>query len=208
MQHSSTGTALSYPPLPRGITIERVYADFIRFLYKATGEFFKQNINGGDKTWSKLQGTMEFIFAIPNGWDARQQGFLRDAAIEAGLLPRLKADDRIKFVTEAEASVHFAIAHSETKQWMKPGAVFAILDAGGSTVDTTLYRCKTVKPRLTLEEVRRSECVQVSLLVALIWDNKYNKYFRRVGYASTTQLRSYLERGSKGPISPRKRIWR
>jgi hypothetical protein len=165
MQKSSAGQDLSYPPLPSGVQIERIYADFIGFLYRATGEFFKQNINGGETTWSRLQNSMEFVFAIPNGWDMRPQGFLRDVAIDAGLLPQLNANERIKFITEAEASVHFAMAHSDTRQWMKPGVVFAILDAGGSTVDTTLYRCKTVAPRLTLDEVRRCECVQVSNLL-------------------------------------------
>jgi len=38
--------------------------------------------------------------------------------------------------------------------------LFAIVDAGGSTVDSTLYECKGTTPRLILEEVRASECVQ------------------------------------------------
>ncbi|KAG9023827.1 hypothetical protein FS842_005635 [Serendipita sp. 407] len=37
--------------------------------------------------------------------------------------------------------------------------MFAVTDAGGSTVDSTLYECKSVNP-LVLEEVCESECVQ------------------------------------------------
>ena len=38
--------------------------------------------------------------------------------------------------------------------------MLAVVDAGGSTVDSTLYECKETTPKLTLEEVRASECVQ------------------------------------------------
>ena len=38
--------------------------------------------------------------------------------------------------------------------------MFAIVDAGGSTVDSTLYECKETTPKLILEEVCASECVQ------------------------------------------------
>ena len=38
--------------------------------------------------------------------------------------------------------------------------MFAVVDAGGSTVDSTLYKCKKVTPKLILKEVCASECVQ------------------------------------------------
>ncbi len=38
--------------------------------------------------------------------------------------------------------------------------MFAVVDAGGSTVDSTLYECKETTPKLILEEVCASECVQ------------------------------------------------
>ena len=38
--------------------------------------------------------------------------------------------------------------------------MFAVVDAGGSTVDSTLYKCKETTPKVTLEEVCASECVQ------------------------------------------------
>ena len=38
--------------------------------------------------------------------------------------------------------------------------MFAVVDAGGSTVDSTLYECKKVTPKLILEEACASECVQ------------------------------------------------
>ena len=38
--------------------------------------------------------------------------------------------------------------------------MLAVVDAGGSTVDSTLYECKETTPKLLLEEVCASECVQ------------------------------------------------
>jgi hypothetical protein len=162
MQKSASGKKLKYPPLPRGVDLKTVYANFVGFLYSSTGAYIRKNVLGGEDIWRRLSTRAEFVFATPNGWDTRQQGFLRDAAIQGGIFSNRYSEDRISFVSEAEASIHFALAHSNCRDWMKPGVVFAILDAGGSTVDTTLYRCKAVRPQLRFEEVRGSECVQVS----------------------------------------------
>ena len=39
--------------------------------------------------------------------------------------------------------------------------MFAVVDAEGSTVDSTLYKYKETTPKLILEEVRAGGCVQV-----------------------------------------------
>ena len=66
----------------------------------------------------------------------------------------------LNFVTEGEASVHYALAYTQSAQWLRKGVVFAVVDAGGSTVDSTLYECKETTPKLILQEVCASECVQ------------------------------------------------
>jgi len=66
----------------------------------------------------------------------------------------------LRFVTEGEASVHYALCYTQPAQWLRKGAVFAVVDAGGSTVDSTLYKCKETTPELILEEACPSECVQ------------------------------------------------
>ena len=38
--------------------------------------------------------------------------------------------------------------------------MFAVVDAGGSTVDSTLYECKETTPKLILEDVCASGCAQ------------------------------------------------
>ncbi|KIM19447.1 hypothetical protein M408DRAFT_43717, partial [Serendipita vermifera MAFF 305830] len=46
------------------------------------------------------------------------------------------------------------------KTWLAPNTLFAVIDAGGSTVDSTLYDCKSIEPKVVLEEARESECTQ------------------------------------------------
>ncbi|KAG8822058.1 hypothetical protein FRC19_006794 [Serendipita sp. 401] len=103
---------------------------------------------------------MEIILATPNGWDIREQGFLRRVAIRAGLISSSGAETRLTFITEAEASIHFALHHGSIRNWLRQGAMFAVVDAGGSTVDSTLYVCKSAQTPVRLEEVASSKCVQ------------------------------------------------
>lgn len=67
---------------------------------------------------------------------------------DAGLLVEGAAStqDRLVFVTEAEASVHFGLhyAPSSSNGWLAAGAQFAVCDAGGSTVDSCV--CESLYP--------------------------------------------------------------
>ena len=56
--------------------------------------------------------------------------------------------------------MHYALEYTQSAQWLRKGIVFTVVDAGGSTVDSTLYECKETSPKLILEEARASECVQ------------------------------------------------
>ena len=77
-----------------------------------------------------------------------------------GLLPEKHDESRLRFVTEGEASVHYALNYTQSAQWLRKGVLFAVVDAGGSTVDSTLYECKETTPKLVLQEVCASECIQ------------------------------------------------
>jgi hypothetical protein len=62
--------------------------------------------------WERYGPEMEAIIAHPNGWGIREQAFLRTAAVDAGLSSSDRAPTKIRFVTEAEASVHFCSHYS------------------------------------------------------------------------------------------------
>ncbi|KAG8837726.1 hypothetical protein FRC18_008228 [Serendipita sp. 400] len=152
--------SIEIPALPPGAPLNRIYSDFLKYLFDHTERFFVNNTPGGRNIWDRLRRKIAIILATPNGWDTRQQIFMRDALVSAGIVGTSEADDQVDYITEGEASVHYALAHSQSKSWLKKGVIFAVTDAGGSTVDGTLYQCKEHTPRLVLEEVRASECVQ------------------------------------------------
>ncbi len=56
------------------------------------------------------KGRSTFVLSHPNGWEGTQQSQMRTAAILAGLIPDTPTGNaRLSFVTEGEASLHFAI---------------------------------------------------------------------------------------------------
>ena len=56
-----------------------------------------------------VENDIEFILSHPKGWEGQQQSEMRRAAIDAGLVNANEAPDRISFVTEGEASLHFCL---------------------------------------------------------------------------------------------------
>jgi hypothetical protein len=122
---------------------------------------FEQTIPNGAAIWRRLRNTRAIILTTPNGWEFTQQSVLRRAAVDAGLVTVEQQHELLDFVTEGEASVHYALAYSQTKTWLAVGSVFAVVDVGGSTVDSTLYECRSTNPKVILEEVCPSECIQV-----------------------------------------------
>ncbi|KAG8792690.1 hypothetical protein FRC17_008556, partial [Serendipita sp. 399] len=130
-----------------------VYSTFLRYMFDCTKSFFETNTPNGVAIWNRLKKDMVIVLCTPNGWDTAQQGFMKRAARQAGMVDSEEAADlRIEFVTEGEASVHYALARTHSQTWLKKGTMFAVTDAGGSTVDSTLYECKELAPRLVLEE--------------------------------------------------------
>ncbi|KIM20879.1 hypothetical protein M408DRAFT_333772 [Serendipita vermifera MAFF 305830] len=157
----SGSSSFEVPPLPPSVSIGKVYADFMKYLIDNTQVAFEQSTPNGAAIWRRLKDTMIILFTTPNGWDLTQQDVLRKAAISAGMVPtEEKAYDLLDFVTEGEASVHYALAYTQTEAWLSVNSVFAVIDAGGSTVDSTLYECTSTEPKVLLEEVCPSECIQ------------------------------------------------
>ncbi|CAE6485381.1 unnamed protein product [Rhizoctonia solani] len=94
----------------------------------------------------------------------------------AGLTTSDKPDSQIHFVTEAEASVHFCMHYTSLKSCLEPEINFAVCDAGGSTVDTTLYTVSSAHPKLQLNEKCASACIQAG---AIFVDHRAELYLRQ-----------------------------
>lgn len=107
--------------LPAGVTLPRIYGDFLGYLLRHTQAYFEDHILDGKLIWKTYAPTLEVIIAHPNGWGTREQICLRSAAVEAGFTNAADAGDKVHFVSEAEASVHFCMFHTNLGTQLKVG---------------------------------------------------------------------------------------
>ncbi|QRW20299.1 hypothetical protein RhiXN_09274 [Rhizoctonia solani] len=196
--------ALKLDALPPGVGLQQIYSDFLEYLLKHTKIYFEDRMLDGKKMWEKYGPEMEVVIAHPNGWGIREQTFLRSAAVAAGFAMASK----VRFVTEAEASVHFCIHHTNLGGVLRPGTNFAVCDAGGSTVDTTLYSVASISPTLKLEEKRASACVQAG---AIFIDFEMERYLKSVltkAELDPEDIEIYTKTGVKDFETFAKRVFR
>ncbi|CAE6430100.1 unnamed protein product [Rhizoctonia solani] len=124
--------------LPRGVTLRQIYSDFLGYLLKHTQTYFEDRIIDGRRIWQRYGSAKEIIIAHPNGWTLREQSFLREAALDAGLGDPSQTSSNVRFVTEAEASVHFCIHHTNIGSRLQPGSNFMVCDAGDLELSSLL----------------------------------------------------------------------
>ncbi|KAF8593579.1 hypothetical protein BDV93DRAFT_225618 [Ceratobasidium sp. AG-I] len=168
---------LKVQALPRNVDLLTVYTDFMVYLMKHTQQFFESRIPAGRKVWAETFESMSIAIAHPNGWTAKEQNFLRKAAVAAKYTTHANARSQIRFVSEAEASVHVCMFRSDLYNRLKPNVNLIVCDAGGLTVETTAYCVKTASPMLELEEKKAPVCVQAG---AVFIDLECEKYLCRV----------------------------
>ncbi|KAF6752179.1 hypothetical protein DFP72DRAFT_456544 [Ephemerocybe angulata] len=140
------------PPLPPNKTVEQVLTDFMRYLRECAKIYIAET--HGDRLWASLEGDIMYVLTHPNGWEGQQQAQMRRAAVCAGLTPNgEEANERITFVTEGEASLHFCISNGLAVSQTDTGVL--IVDAGGGTIDITAYRKLSQQ---TFEEISIPSC--------------------------------------------------
>ena len=108
-----TDPAIPSVKLPPGKNdVIEVFADFYSYMYERARNYIKETHGNGDLLWESFGDDIDFILSHPNGWEGAQQGAMRKAALKAGLVPdTLEGRERIRFVTEGEASFHFCISN-------------------------------------------------------------------------------------------------
>lgn len=110
----------SMPSLPPNKSVIDVFADFMRYLYNCAKIYIQDTHASGENLWASVEDRIEFVLSHPNGWEGAQQGQMRKAAIQADLVPDTNdGRERIRFVTEGEASLHFCIQNGLTTEAMK-----------------------------------------------------------------------------------------
>ncbi|KAF7293301.1 hypothetical protein HMN09_01209300 [Mycena chlorophos] len=156
---SLTGPSSDLPPLPAGKSSTAIFADFLRYLLKCARTYIGEHYPSGDALWITLEDTMEFVLTHPNGWGGAQQADLRSAAVVAGLVPDTpNGRNRIRFVTEGEASLNFCVMNGLGTDPLNEGKGVIIVDAGGGTVDISAY-CKVFEPQPSFKEIAETACL-------------------------------------------------
>ncbi|KAF9053354.1 hypothetical protein BJ165DRAFT_1447157 [Panaeolus papilionaceus] len=176
----------SIPALPTNKSFEDVLADYLRYLNQCALRFIEHA--HGAVMWESLVSTLSpsaddsgrypagqgtvYVLSHPNGWQGYQQQCYSKAACQAGLIPdeAESLHERLHFVTEGEASLHWASETLGASAAMKKGTGFTVIDAGGGTIDVSSYRRKKKESeeRGIFEEIAAPSCYfQGSVFVTL-----------------------------------------
>ncbi|KIM46840.1 hypothetical protein M413DRAFT_264068 [Hebeloma cylindrosporum] len=146
------------PPLPLNKTVVEVFADFLEYLLQCASRYIEESHANGSDLWNSVKNNIDFVLSHPNGWEGSEQSRMRDAAVLAGLVPdNASGRSRVSFVTEGEASLHFAIQNSVLSQGVKKGDGVVVVDAGGGTIDVSAYR-QSPKGKQAFEEIAVPQC--------------------------------------------------
>ena len=108
------------PPLPLNKTVTEVLGDFLEYLFECASSYIQDTHANGPDLWASVEKDIDYVLSHPNGWGEVQQTQMRQAAVQAGLIPdTTKGYARISFVTEGEASLHFSIQNGLPSGSMK-----------------------------------------------------------------------------------------
>jgi hypothetical protein len=91
---------------PKNKTPVQVFGDFLGYLFQSTKKYIMESESW---SWNSVEKNTYFVLSHPNGWEGKQQSQMRKAAIAAGLVDKSEALERISFVSEGEASLHFCL---------------------------------------------------------------------------------------------------
>ncbi|KLO09149.1 hypothetical protein SCHPADRAFT_922429 [Schizopora paradoxa] len=149
--------SVKIPTLPVGKDIVQIFADFLGYLMECTEKFIKDTYaTMTDALWNTLFSRVTIVLSHPNGWEGPQQQQMRRSAILARLVTDTpRGHDRLIFVTEGEASLHFCVRGQfidDTKQG------FVVADLGGGTLDFSIYEVCGQNP-LEVRETDMPKCV-------------------------------------------------
>jgi hypothetical protein len=108
------------PPLPPNKSAVDIFADYLHYLLDCAASYIQESHPNGHDLWTSVKNDIYYVLSHPNGWEGKEQSQMRKAAVKAGLVPdEPSGQSRISFVSEGEASLHFAIENgvlSEAKE--------------------------------------------------------------------------------------------
>lgn len=99
----------------------QVFADFLGYLFACAHKYISDSHPAtGVSLWDSLKDEIEIVLTHPNGWEGPQQAMMREAAIMAQIIPDTPTGrDRVHFVTEGEAGLHYCLQKISLGETMK-----------------------------------------------------------------------------------------
>ena len=116
------------PDLPRDKSLQDIFADFIGYLFDSTKVFIQEREPKGKEFWQSLGSNIDLILSHPNGWEGREQAFLRKSVVRARVFTEEEALSHVSFVTEGEAAFHFCVTNTNSVELLE--VVFFLLNSG------------------------------------------------------------------------------
>ena len=108
------------PALPYDLSVVDIFADFMNYLFACAESYIKDSHAFGGSVWESVKADVIFILSHPNGWGGAEQVTMRRAAVKAELIPDTdEGHDRVRFVTEGEASFNFCVNNGISGDAMK-----------------------------------------------------------------------------------------
>jgi len=107
------------PELPKGKSLQDIFADFIRYLFDSARAFIQECEPMGEVLWESLEQSFDLILSHPNGWEGREQEFLRKSVVQASVFTEEEALSRVSFVTEGEATFNFCVTNTKSGELLE-----------------------------------------------------------------------------------------
>ncbi|KAI0310120.1 hypothetical protein OF83DRAFT_912802 [Amylostereum chailletii] len=186
------------PKLPPHKNLLGVAADYLVYLYAHVRAFIRETHASGDRLWDSVKDDAHFVLSHPNGWEGKQQSAMRRAAVMAGLVPdTLRGHERVTFVSEGEASLHYCVAIGLTMDAIDKGKNIMIIDAGGGTVDLSTYSFSEGSP-ISVEEIAPADSIlQGSVIVRNRASAYLAKKHRYTRFGSSAYVQAITEEFDK-----------
>ncbi|KAJ3546014.1 hypothetical protein NM208_g2227 [Fusarium decemcellulare] len=155
----SVADSINLPPLPPGLDAADVSADYLYELRLAIRAALQRNL--GD-VFDQNEGTIHWIFTIPELWAQTDQTPLRRVIERAGYIGD-EDDRRLSFISEAEASASNSMSCGLLR--LDPNDAFIYVSCGKGVVDMSAYLVVTDSPftLLRLTDGSMDSCGSTSL---------------------------------------------
>ncbi|KAF7313283.1 hypothetical protein MKEN_01015800 [Mycena kentingensis (nom. inval.)] len=183
----------------RTISRSKVFTQiFWSMCSKRPKNYFISNNGDGQAIWDALSPSMNIVMTTPNSFEGPEQAIMRKAAVDAGIVPE-EDGARIRFVTEAEAALHYMAKQENVAQWIVPNNNVIVCDAGGGTIDITGYKISSRKSKshnIVLSESGPAQCQFAGSVYVNASAEEYLRredHLRGTEWAGERQLRAILE---------------